>query len=216
MTDPGPPGRRVPPEPSAGPPGAASLPGPGAPDPLPARAAPSLSALFTCFLLLGMQAWGGGLTAWMQREVVEKRGWMTDGPFLSGLALAQVAPGANAVNMAVFLGTTLRGAPGAAAALAGLMGVPAALVLLVGGLFLGRSIAVVDTALAGLGAAAIGLTLANGVRLSRGLRDWRQVLVAVVLAGGVGVLRWPLVPALLLAIPGSFALMLLPWPARAP
>ena len=180
---------------------------PAPPEAVPARAAPTLLALFTCFLTTGLQAWGGGLTAWMRREVVQKRGWLSDAPFLSGLALAQIAPGPNAVNLAVFLGTTLRGAPGALAALAGLMGVPAIAVLAIGAFYFGHTSPIVDTALAGLGAAAIGLTLATGVRLSRNLRDPRQILVAAILAIGIGVLRWPLVPTLLLAIPASLLLM---------
>lgn len=171
---------------------------------------PSLPALFLCFLRLGLQAWGGGLSAWMRREVVQRRGWMGDGAFLSGLALAQVAPGANSVNLAVFIGTTLRGGPGALAALAGLMGAPSALVLAAGAVLLRERAPVVDAALAGLGAAAIGLVLANGVQITRdSLRGVRQLGIVAVLAVGVGVLGWPLVPTLLVAIPASVALMAL-------
>lgn len=172
---------------------------------------PSLSALFFCFLRLGLQAWGGGLSAWMRREVVQRRGWMQDGAFLSGLALAQVAPGANAVNLAVFIGTTLRGGPGAMASLAGLMGLPSALVLAAGALLLRTGVSPrVDAALAGLGAAAIGLILANGVQITRdSLRGIRQIGVVLVLTLGIGVLGWPLVPTLLVAIPASLGLMAL-------
>ena len=170
---------------------------------------PSLVELFLCFLKLGMQAFGGGLSAWMRREVVTRRHWMEDGPFLSGLALAQIAPGANAVNLAVFIGTTLRGGPGALAAVAGLMGLPAALVLVVGGLYFRHgTVAWLDVALGGMGAAAIGLILANGVQIARqNLRSRRQWAVAVVLTLGVGWLRWPLVPTILVAIPAALALM---------
>ena len=172
---------------------------------------PSLAALFLCFLRLGLQAWGGGLSAWMRREVVVRRGWMADGAFLSGLALAQVAPGAHAGNLAVFIGTTLRGGPGALAALAGLVGVPAALVLAAGAVLLRHGASpVVDAALTGMGAAAIGLILANGVQITRdSLRGVRQLGIVAVLSVGVGVLGWPLVPTLLVAIPASVALMAL-------
>ena len=172
---------------------------------------PGLGALFLCFLRLGLQAWGGGLSAWMRREVVVRRGWMADGAFLSGLALAQVAPGANAVNLAVFIGTTLRGGPGALASLAGLVGVPAVLVLAAGAVLLRQGEnPVVDAALAGLGAAAVGLILANGVQITRdSLRGVRQLGIVAVLSVGVGVLGWPLVPTLLVAIPASVALMAL-------
>ena len=172
---------------------------------------PGLGALFLCFLRLGLQAWGSGLSAWMRREVVVRRGWMADGAFLSGLALAQVAPGANAVNLAVFIGTSLRGGPGALASLAGLIGLPAALVLAAGAVLLRQGGSrIVDTALAGLGAAAVGLILANGVRITRdSLRGVRQLGIVAVLGVGVGVLDWPLLPTLLVAIPASVALMAL-------
>ena len=133
------------------------------------------------------------------------------GTGLNLLALAQVAPGANAVNLAVFIGTTLRGGPGALASLAGLIGVPAALVLAAGALLLRQGAnPVVDAALAGLGAAAVGLILANGVQITRdSLRGMRQLGIVAVLSVGVGVLGWPLVPTLLVAIPASIALMAL-------
>ena len=56
------------------------------------------------------------MSAWIRREVVHRRGWMGEREFVGGLALAQIVPGANGVNLAVFVGTTLRGPAGALAA----------------------------------------------------------------------------------------------------
>ena len=49
----------------------------------------------------------------------EKR-WLDDKQFLSGYALSQLVPGATNVNLAVFIGTQLRGTPGAMACFVGL------------------------------------------------------------------------------------------------
>ena len=97
-------------------------------DPVPPTAAAkpraSLPALFRGFLSIGLSSFGGGLAAWIRREVVERRGWLDDRQFLTGYALSQLVPGATNVNLAVFIGAQLRGAPGVLAALAGLMLVP--------------------------------------------------------------------------------------------
>lgn len=172
---------------------------------------PSVRVLFLCFLRIGMQGWGGGLSAWMRREIVQRRGWMEDRPFLAGLALSQVAPGPNAVNLAVFIGTVLRGRAGAAAAFAGLMGLPVLLVLGMGyAYFATRGMpgaGWVGAALEGMGAAAIGLNLATGVRLTRrNVRGAGAAAVTVGVAVGIGVLGWPLLPVLLAAVPASLYL----------
>ena len=62
-----------------------------------------------------MMSFGGGLAAWTRREVVQMRGWLDDKQFLSGYALSQLVPGATNVNLAVFIGTQMRGALGAIA-----------------------------------------------------------------------------------------------------
>ncbi len=81
---------------------------------------PSLASLFVGFVSIGMMSFGGGLAAWIRREVVQRRGWMDDQQFLSGYALSQLVPGATNVNLSVFIGAQLRGVPGAVAAVLGL------------------------------------------------------------------------------------------------
>ncbi|MBV9251317.1 MAG: chromate transporter, partial [Acetobacteraceae bacterium] len=97
---------------------------------------PTLAALFLAFLSIGMMSFGGGLAAWIRREVVQRRGWLDDHQFLSGFALSQLIPGATNVNLAVFIGCNLRGVWGALAAFAGLTVLPVVLVLAVGTIYL--------------------------------------------------------------------------------
>jgi chromate transporter len=171
----------------------------------------SLPALFHSFLSIGLMSFGGGLAAWIRREVVERRGWLDDGQFLTGYALSQIVPGASNVNLAVFIGAQLRGVPGVLAALAGLMLVPVALILAAGTLYL-RSQATpgwawIGTALAGMGAVAIGLNIATGIRLARhNLRGVSAALVTLATTIGIGVLRIPLVEVLVVMFPVSLAL----------
>ena len=95
--------------------------------------------LFLSFLIIGCTSFGGGLTAWIRRELVERRGWIDDQQFLSGYGLSQIVPGATNVNLAVLIGAQLRGVGGALVALAGLLLVPLAILLALGALLLRRA-----------------------------------------------------------------------------
>ena len=46
---------------------------------------PSLDQLFWGMLQVALSAFGGGLSAWSQRIVVEQRSWMSNEQFLTGL-----------------------------------------------------------------------------------------------------------------------------------
>lgn len=156
-------------------------------------------------------SFGGGLAAWIRRETVQKRGWIDDRQFLTGYALSQTVPGAVNVNLAVFIGTQLRGGLGGLAALTGLMTLPLGFFVGLGSLYFaldgspaGRWLAL---GLAGAGAAGIGLNLSIGIRLGRrNLRGIAPFAVAGIIAVGVGLLGVPLLWTLLVMIPVSLAL----------
>jgi chromate transporter len=169
---------------------------------------PSLAALFVSFASIGMMSVGGGLAAWTRHEVVQKRGWLDDQQFLSGYALSQLVPGATNVNLAVFIGTQMRGTAGAIACFCGLTALPLVIVLLAGFAYLHAPAATggawLTTALAGMGAAAIGLNLGTGVRLARSnIRGVMPILIAVAVALSIGVLGFSLAHVLLVMMPIS-------------
>src|ERR1043166_6339246 len=89
----------------------------------------SLWSIYKLFFLLGAMSFGGGLTAWFHREVVLVRGWMTDDQFFSGYSLAQVLPGVNSTNMAVYIGQHVRGALGSCVALGAMLTGPFIIVI---------------------------------------------------------------------------------------
>ena len=177
-------------------------------EPPPHALSPTLGAIAWVFLAIGMQSFGGGMSAWIRREVVQRRGWLEERQFVGGMALSQIAPGANGVNLAVFVGTTLRGAAGAGAAVAGMLIGPALLVLLIGAAFVRlRDVPGVESAMAGVGAAAIGLNVANGARLSRrNLRGVPPVVLVIAIAAAVGLFGAPLLAVLVAALPLSLLL----------
>lgn len=58
------------------------------------------------FLRLGTFGFGGpiALAGYMQKDLVEQRRWITKSDYLGGLALAQLAPGPLAAQLAIYLG----------------------------------------------------------------------------------------------------------------
>src|ERR1700722_15000458 len=170
-----------------------------------------LNHLLGTFVRLGTMTFGGGVQSWIHRKVVDRLGWIDSKSFLSGLTVAQVLPGANPVNLALYVGLKLRGGVGAAVAVLGMI-VPAFCVILCLGYFYRGygHLAAVHFVLAGLAASGVGATLTMGIKVARRLpRILMTPLIAITGFFVVGVLRWPMVPVVLVAIPTSIALAFL-------
>ena len=73
-----------------------------------------LAEVVLLFLRLGFTAFGGPVAhlAMMEREVVQKRGWLTREAFLDLIGLTQLIPGPNSTEMAIHLGKLRAGTPG--------------------------------------------------------------------------------------------------------
>lgn len=72
----------------------------------PQNAPYTLWQLVRYFLRLGAVGFGGpvALVGYMHRDLVEQRGWITEADYKEGLALAQLAPGPLAAQLAIYLG----------------------------------------------------------------------------------------------------------------
>lgn len=182
------------------------------PDPAQPHPQPqSCADLFVSFTLLALQGFGGVL-AIVQRELVEKKRWMTKDEFVEDWAVAQIMPGPNVVNLSLMIGGRYFGLPGALAALAGMLTVPLIIVLLLAMLYSGyASHPGVAGALRGMGAVAAGLIGATGLKLMGTLKKNPMGLtMALVLAGAcfvaIALLRLPLV--YVLAVLGGIACVL--------
>jgi chromate transporter len=167
----------------------------------PARPSSPLE-LFVAFTLLALQGFGGVLAV-TQRELCDRRRWLTHGQFVETLSIAQVLPGPNVVNVALIIGDRYFGWRGAFAALAGMMSAPLAIVLGLTATYMHYAeTPAVAGALRGMGAVAGGLIVGTALRLAGSLRGTPLggiATLALAAASFVAVawLRWPLIWVLL-------------------
>jgi len=170
------------------------------------RAAPnaprSKTDLFVSFTLLALQGFGGVLAV-VQRELVDKKQWLTLDEFVEDWAVAQILPGPNVVNLSLMIGGRHFGIAGALAALGGLLLAPTVLVLLLAAAVAGiADTPVAQGMLRGMGAVSAGLIAAVGIKLMGALKNNPMGLLTCVGIGAVtfvaiGLLRLPLAWVLL-------------------
>ena len=180
---------------------------------LEASAAPQvpLSTIYWLFFQIGSLSFGGGLSAWLYREVVETRKLMSESDFLSGLTLSQVLPGINMTNLSVYVGSRLRGRSGAITALVGLVSVPFFAIVAFASVYSAiAAIPALQDFLDGVATAAVGMLMSMGAKAVRATRmQTAQLVIVGLVVLTVGVLRWPMVPVILVLAPISIALV---WP----
>lgn len=168
---------------------------------------PSCSKLFTEFARMGLSGFGGVLP-FARAGIVDRNRWLSNTEFAELLSLGQVLPGPNVVNLSVMLGYRYHGVRGAAAAMGGLVLVPAVLLLLIVMLYDHFSaLVVVQNLLKGMAAVAAGLVLSTAVKLAQGQsRTWRAIGIGLGVFLTIGVLQWPLLPVMLVLIPLALVL----------
>ncbi|QKY04350.1 chromate transporter [Janthinobacterium lividum] len=171
---------------------------PDLPRPQPA----SLADLFFSFTWLALQGFGGVLAV-IQREMVERKRWLTQEEFLEDWAVAQIMPGPNVVNLSLMVGGRYFGLKGALTALAGMLAVPLLIVLVLGVLYtrFGDN-AQMAGALRGMAAVSAGMIAATGVKLAAALGKhplplWLTLTITVLGVLMVAIFRWPLLYILL-------------------
>jgi chromate transporter len=131
---------------------------------------PSVARLALYFLKLGAVGFGGpvALVGAMQRTLVEERRWLTREDYVEGLAMAQLAPGPLAAQLAMYIGYVTGGVAGATAAGVAfvlpsflIVWLLAALYVRFGGLWWMQAV------FYGVGAAVIGVIARAVIRLAR-------------------------------------------------
>src|SRR5215470_11688021 len=157
----------------------------------------SLTELFTAFTALALQGFGGVLAV-AQRVLCEQRRWLSRDEFVEILAVGQVLPGPNVVNVSLMIGDRFFGWRGALAALAGMLSVPLVIVLVVTAIYTEYAQnAAVAGALKGMGAVAAGMIVGTALKLAPVLRSNPMgrpacLVIAAIGFACVAVLRWPL------------------------
>jgi chromate transporter len=168
----------------------------------------SKTDLFLSFTVLALQGFGGVLAV-VQRELVEKKRWMTREQFVEDWAVAQIMPGPNVVNLSLMIGGRYFGLPGALAALSGMIAAPLVIVLLLAALYGSvADTAAAQGALKGMGAVAAGLITATGIKLIAALEKntmglWVCIGLAAITFVAIALLRLPLAWVLLVVGGGA-------------
>ena len=97
-----------------------------------------LLQLFWEYFKVGLFAVGGGLATYpFLKDLGERTGWFTIGELADMLAVSESTPGPIGVNMATYVGFTLKGIPGAIVATVGLI-TPSVIIILIIAMFLDK------------------------------------------------------------------------------
>lgn len=175
--------------------------GEAAPGALPV---PTVPELFLGFARVAALSFGGVLP-WARFVLVERRRWLTSEEFTDTLALCQLLPGPNIVNVSVAVGARFHGPVGSLAAVLGLTTLPVAIVLALATAYARfAEVPAVAGALSGMAAAAAGLVVAMALKMGEPILRQRFRASAPVIAAtfaAVALLRWPLWPVILVMAP---------------
>lgn len=156
---------------------------------------------------IGLTSFGGGMSGWMYRELVEQRGWFSEEEFLASLAISQALPGINVINLAMWLSFRLRGTLGAIIGFCAMVFPPLALIIAISLAYsMLRQYDDVHHLLAGIAAAALAVTLNMGARVTAAAsRDVVSIVLVALTFLTVGVLQFPMVETVLVLTPLSLA-----------
>ena len=142
--------------------------------------------LFWTYLKIGTFTLGGGyaMLPLIQREVVDRQGWIDEKEFLNMIALAQAAPGLIAVNSAIFIGWRVGGWRGVCGAVLGAV-LPSFLIILAVAMVFAdwKELPAVEAAFKGIRPAVVALIAAPLYKLSKSAKiGWSTLLIPVAAA----------------------------------
>jgi chromate transporter len=163
------------------------------------------------FLRLGAAGFGGpiALVGHMQRDLVEKRRWVSRQDYVEGLAFSQLCPGPLAAQLAIYLGWVRAGIAGATLAGVAFVLPSFIMVLALSALYIGfGGLPWMQGAFYGIGAAVIAVIGRSAVRLMKLVlgRDWLLWSIFVI---SFGITVWTESELLLLFVVCGFASLMI-------
>lgn len=168
----------------------------------------SLWRIAATFGEISVTAFGGAQTVRMRRAAIRERQWMTEEAFLETLSIANVVPGPTPVNIATLIGLRLRGVPGAIVAFCACT-FPAFFILLGVAWVLATypNLKWLHGAIVGCAAAAVGMTVANALEMSKRFASkYLELAFMAITFGSVVVFHVSIVIALLVYVPASMGI----------
>lgn len=175
----------------------------------------SLWSLFQIFAQIGCVGFGATIAAESKKKLVTQLQWVSEEDFVTGLALAQILPGATFVSLTVYLGYRLRGMIGAVTSFAALLVAPFFLMLLLSTVYFSYSfVPQVGIAFKGLAIVVVGVVAHAVIEIGKTvITDRRGVFIA--LAAGILMVYYSnLIVILLLAAVAGVILYWRPLPGK--
>ncbi|TCL57458.1 chromate transporter [Hydrogenispora ethanolica] len=147
--------------------------------------------LLWVFFKVGCFTFGGGLAMLplIQKEVVDKRGWISESEILDVFAISQSIPGVIAINSGIFIGKKRAGIPGAIAAACGVI-LPAflSILLVIAVLYRVKEEPVVAKIFTGIRAASAGLILLAAFKLGKSaIKNRAGLWIALISFAGIAI-----------------------------
>ena len=167
----------------------------------------SLLDLFTGFLMIGLQGFGGIANS-SHYIIVEKRKWLTAKEFVELFGVCSILPGGNFLNASIMLGARSHGPLGSIVSISGLLLMPLVILIMIAVAYEQfQYLPDVRAATAGAASAAAGLIIATAIKMMKGVA-W--TLVPIGMAVGtfivIGYLRAPLWMVVVIFVPLSIGL----------
>lgn len=173
----------------------------------------SLKEIFWSFLKIGTFSFGGvySMLPLFERELVEKRKWLTHDELIDGVAIGQMTPGPTIVNTGIYAGYKLKKTAGAITAVSGMAftGTVFAIMLAV---FYTRTkdSNLLQAVMKGAGAAVVGLLLSVIYKMSvRTIRDYRSAVFALSAFFALALLK--INPMALISAAGVLGMLVYGW-----
>ncbi len=152
--------------------------------------------LFLTFFKIGAFTFGGGwaMISIIEKEIVDKHGWLARDEFLDLLAVAQSLPGILAVNISVAVGDRLRGLKGSIVAALGTI-LPSFLIILAIAIFLTPDLIknndILSRIFRGIRPAVVALIIAPVISAAKAAKiGWKTVIIPI----AVALLIWSRLP----------------------
>lgn len=144
-----------------------------------------LFKLFIAFFKIGLFTIGGGyaMLPMIQKETVDKNGWLNNEEFIDAVAISQTSPGAVAINISIFIGYRLGGFLGAIIATLGTV-LPSLLIILAVAMYLYRykDLQVVEKVFLGIRPAVVSMIASSVYFLGKSLKFNKETIVFLIVS----------------------------------
>ena len=168
--------------------------------------------ILRAFIVIGATTFGGGYAMMpaLERELIQKRGWISADEVMDYFTIAQITPGIIAVNVATFVGCKRRGAAGGIIATIGLI-LPGVCLMILIALCIKRfaEYPVVRHAFTGIRVAVCALILDTALKLFKGVFKNRRSILIFIAAFALSAV-WSLSPAYIILGAGAAGFLLFP------